>query len=49
MALVLALRETSIVFAVIIGVVFLRERLSLTCLASIKTTLVGTTLLKLSR
>ena len=48
-ALVSALRETSIVFAVIIGVVFLRERLSLTRLASIKTTLVGTTLLKLSR
>ena len=49
MALVSALRETSIVFAVIIGVVFLQERLSLTRLASITTTLVGTTLLKLSR
>jgi drug/metabolite transporter (DMT)-like permease len=49
MALVSALRETSIVFAVIIGVVFLQERLSLTRLASITTTLVGTTILKLSR
>jgi drug/metabolite transporter (DMT)-like permease len=49
MALVSALRETSTVFAVIIGVVFLRERLSLTRLASIATTLIGTTVLKLSR
>jgi drug/metabolite transporter (DMT)-like permease len=49
MALVSALRETSIVFAVIIGVVFMQERLSLARLASITTTLVGTTLLKLSR
>jgi len=49
MALVSALRETSIVFAVIFGVVFLRERLSLTRLASIATTLIGTTVLKLSR
>ena len=49
MALVSALRETSIVFAVIIGVVFLQERLSLARLASITTTLVGTTILKLSR
>ena len=49
MALVSALRETSIVFAVVIGVVFLQERLSLARLASITTTLVGTTLLKLSR
>jgi drug/metabolite transporter (DMT)-like permease len=49
MALVSALRETSTVFAVIIGVVFLHERLSLTRLASIATTLIGTTFLKLSR
>jgi len=49
MALVSALRETSIVFAVVIGVVFLRERLSLTRLASITTTLVGAALLKFSR
>jgi drug/metabolite transporter (DMT)-like permease len=48
-ALVSALRETGIVFAVIIGVVFLRERLSLLRLASIATTLIGTTVLKLSR
>jgi uncharacterized membrane protein len=39
MALVSALRETSIVFAVVIGVVFLQERLSLARLASITTTL----------
>ena len=49
MALVSALRETSIVFAVVIGVVFLQERLSLARLASITTTLIGTSLLKLSR
>jgi len=48
-ALVSALRETGIVFAVIIGVVFLKERLSLARLASIATTLVGTTILKVSR
>lgn len=48
-ALVSALRETSIVFAVVIGVVFLKERLSLARLASIATTLVGTTILKVSR
>jgi drug/metabolite transporter (DMT)-like permease len=48
-AFVSALRETSIVFAVVIGVVFLRERLSLARLASIATTLIGTTFLKLSR
>jgi drug/metabolite transporter (DMT)-like permease len=49
MALVSALRETSIVFAVLIGVIFLRERLSLTRLASVAMTLIGTTLLKLNR
>jgi drug/metabolite transporter (DMT)-like permease len=49
MALVSALRETSTVFAVIIGVIFLHERLSITRLASIATTLIGTTVLKLSR
>ena len=38
-----------IVFAVVFGVIFLRERLSLMRLASIATTLVGATLLKLSR
>jgi drug/metabolite transporter (DMT)-like permease len=49
MALVSALRETGIVFAVIIGVVFLGERLNLVRLASIATTLLGCTLLKLNR
>lgn len=48
-ALVSALRETSIVFAAIIGVVFLKETLSLARLASIATTLIGTTVLKISR
>jgi drug/metabolite transporter (DMT)-like permease len=49
LAMVSALRETGVVFAVIIGVVFLKEQLSLTRLASIATTLIGTTLLKFSR
>ena len=49
LALVSALRETGIVFAVIIGVVFLKEQLNLMRLASIATTLLGTTVLKLSR
>jgi drug/metabolite transporter (DMT)-like permease len=48
-ALVSALRETGIVFAVIIGVVIRKERLNLARLASIATTLLGTTLLKVSR
>jgi len=49
LAMVSALRETGIVFAVIIGVVFLKERVNPARLASIALTLVGTTLLKLSR
>ena len=48
-AMVSALRETGIVFAVIIGIVFLKERVNPVRLASIALTLVGTTLLKLSR
>jgi drug/metabolite transporter (DMT)-like permease len=48
-ALVSALRETGMVFAVLIGVVFLNERLNLARLASLAATLVGTALLKLSR
>lgn len=48
-ALVSALRETGMVFAVVIGVVFLRERLNLARLISIATTLIGTAVLKLSR
>jgi drug/metabolite transporter (DMT)-like permease len=47
--MVSALRETGVVFAVVIGVVFLREHLSLARLVSIAATLVGTTILKLSR
>ncbi|MDP1748035.1 MAG: EamA family transporter [Reyranella sp.] len=49
LALVSALRETSVVFAVVIGVVFLKERLSLIRLVSVATTLIGTALLKFSR
>jgi drug/metabolite transporter (DMT)-like permease len=48
-ALVSALRETSIIFAVILGVVFLKEQLSLARLAAIATALVGTAILKVSR
>jgi drug/metabolite transporter (DMT)-like permease len=47
--LVSALRETSIVFAVMIGVVVFKERLNLARLASIATTLAGAALLKFSR
>ncbi|MEM7226176.1 MAG: DMT family transporter [Pseudomonadota bacterium] len=48
-ALVAALRETSIVMVVIFGVVFLKERLSLVRLAATMATLIGTVMLKLSR
>ena len=48
-ALVAALRETSIVFVLIIGVVFLKERLSLLRLVATMATLAGTALLKFSR
>ncbi len=48
-ALVTALRETSIVFALLIGVVFLKERLSLMKLASTMTTLLGAVLLRFIR
>ncbi len=48
-ALVAALRETSIVFVLVLGVVFLKERLSLVKLAATFTTLVGTILIKLGR
>jgi drug/metabolite transporter (DMT)-like permease len=48
-ALVSALRETGVVFAVLIGVVVLKERLSLVRLASIASTLAGTIILKLGR
>jgi drug/metabolite transporter (DMT)-like permease len=47
--LVSALRETSIIFAVAIGVIVLKERLNLAKLAAISATLIGTTILKFSR
>ena len=49
MALVSAVRETSMVFAVLIGVFVLKERLDLARLASIGTTLIGTVMLKMSK
>lgn len=49
MAMVSAVRETSMVFAVLFGVFFLKERLNLARLASISTTLIGTVMLKLSK
>lgn len=48
-ALVTALRETSIVFALLIGVFFLKERLDLMKLLSTATVLVGAALLRLAR
>ena len=45
-ALVTALRETSIIFALLIGVVFLKERLSLLKVAATATTLIGAILLR---
>ena len=49
MALVSAVRETSMVFAVLFGVLFLRERLNLVRLASTTITLVGAVILKMSK
>ena len=49
MALVSAVRETSMVFAVLFGVFFLKERLDLARLASTGVTLIGTVMLKMSR
>ena len=49
LALVSAVRETSMVFAVLFGVFILKERLDLVRLASIGTTLIGTVMLKMSR
>ncbi|HUF55673.1 MAG TPA: DMT family transporter [Thermohalobaculum sp.] len=48
-ALVTALRETSIVFALLIGVVFLKERLDLARVVSIMLTIGGAALLRLAR
>jgi drug/metabolite transporter (DMT)-like permease len=48
-SLVAALREGSIVFALLFGVLFLNERLSLVRLAATFTTICGAVLLKFSR
>ncbi|WP_340107764.1 DMT family transporter [Pikeienuella sp. HZG-20] len=48
-ALVAALRETSIVFALLIGVFFLKERLNLVKVASTAITLIGAALLRFSK
>ncbi|MCZ4352212.1 DMT family transporter [Roseovarius aestuarii] len=48
-ALVTALRETSIVFALLIGVFFLKERLDLVKLFSTLTTLLGAALLRFAK
>lgn len=47
--LVSALRETGIVFAVIIGVVFLKERVRVKEWLAIMTTMAGTGILKFNR
>lgn len=49
LALVSALRETSVVFAVLFGVVLLKERLDVVRLAAVAATLIGTVLLRTSR
>lgn len=48
-ALVSALRETSIVFALLIGVVFLRERLNLSKVVAVFMTLVGAIMLRFAK
>lgn len=48
-ALVTALRETSIIFALLIGVVFLKEKLNLAKVASTAITLIGVALLRLAK
>ncbi len=48
-ALVAALRETGIIFAVLVGVLFLKERLSLARLSATFITLSGVVLLKVNR
>lgn len=48
-ALVTALRETSIIFALLIGVFFLKERLNLLKVLSTMTTLLGAILLRFAR
>lgn len=49
LALVSALRETSVVFAVLLGVLLLKEGLDFVRLAAITTTLVGTVMLRISK
>ena len=49
LALVSAVRETSMIFAVLLGVFVLKERLNLARLASITITLLGAVILKTSR
>ena len=49
MALVSAVRETSMVFAVLFGVFVLKERLDLVRLASTSITVIGTAMLKMSK
>jgi drug/metabolite transporter (DMT)-like permease len=48
-ALVTALRETSIIFALLIGVFFLKERLDLAKVASTVITLSGAIILRFAR
>lgn len=48
-ALVTALRETSIIFALLIGVFFLKERLDLAKLVSVAVTMAGAIILRFSR
>ena len=49
MAYVSALRETSTVFAIVIGVVFLKEHLDLRRLVAVFCAMAGSLLLKISR
>jgi uncharacterized membrane protein len=48
-ALVTALRETSIIFALLIGVFFLKEKLDLAKVVATMTTLFGAVLLRFSK
>jgi len=48
-ALVTALRETSIIFALLIGVVLLKEKLDLAKIVSTAITLIGVALLRLAK
>jgi drug/metabolite transporter (DMT)-like permease len=48
-ALVSALRETSIIFALLIGVMFLKERVDLAKILSVSLALIGAVLLRVSR